>query len=459
MKYKVFGKTKLKAQLYGILKYDYFHYPHAEEGPYRVFGNGASKIDSLLWAYKCWIHQMEKAERGYGLEQFFAGQDLSFPLPEGFQEQSRYTLASAGDLMAVDSMCYEYTEHLFDELKEFLFDADISCANLESTVNDNAPIGRNQSKFVPARINTSRAMLERFWDGGRGINFFATANNHTWDYKEEGVRKTLEVLDSYGVYHTGSQLTKEEQEDVLIIEKNGIKTAMLNWTFDLNGYQLEENQKHFVNEVRFNDKETDLSMCMRHIQKAKEKGADIIIATIHWGWEFEMYPHKKTVDIAHQLIEAGVDVILGGHPHVAEPMEKYTCTDADGRVRQGLVVYSLGDFVTYHPLSKDSKLTFVVRFEVVKGTLNGKPCTQITNFKMMPVYILAEEKSDGTYDCRLLKFYNILNDKPVNGKYKYNLDPQMRKDLPRLEKLLYKIVLPRNYKGVLYTGCEQKGEE
>ena len=147
MKYKVFGKTKLKAQLYGILKYDYFHYPHAEEGPYRVFGNGASEIDSLLWAYKCWIHQMEKAERGYGLEQFFAGQDLSFPLPEGFQEQSRYTLASAGDLMAVDSMCYEYTEHLFDELKEFLFDADISCANLESTVNDNAP-HRAQSEQV-----------------------------------------------------------------------------------------------------------------------------------------------------------------------------------------------------------------------------------------------------------------------------------------------------------------------
>ena len=220
--------------------------------------------------------------------------------------------------------------------------------------------------------------------------------------------------------------------------------------------QLEENQKHFVNEVRFNDKETDLSMCMRHIQKAKEKGADIIIATIHWGWEFEMYPHKKTVDIAHQLIEAGVDVILGGHPHVAEPMEKYTYQDREGRTRQGLVIYSLGDFVTYHPLSKDSKLTFVVRFEVVKGMLEGQERTLITDFKMMPVYIMAEEKEDGTYDCRLLKFYNILNDKPVNGKYKYNLDPQMRKDLPRLEKLLYKIVLPKKYQEVLYTGCEKK---
>ena len=169
-----------------------------------------------------------------------------------------------------------------------------------------------------------------------------------------------------------------------------------------------------------------------------------------------MYPHKKTVDIAHQLIEAGVDVILGGHPHVAEPMEKYTYQDREGRTRQGLVIYSLGDFVTYHPLSKDSKLTFVVRFEVVKGMLEGQERTLITEFKMMPVYIMAEEKEDGTYDCRLLKFYNILNDKPVNGKYKYNLDPQMRKDLPRLEKLLYKIVLPKKYQEVLYTGCEKK---
>lgn len=112
-----------------------------------------------------------------GWKNFLPTRICQFPLPEGFREKSRYSLASAGDLMAVDSMCYEYTEHLFDELKEFLFDADISCANLESTVNDNAPIGRNQSKFVPARMNTSREMFERFLDGGRGINFFATANN------------------------------------------------------------------------------------------------------------------------------------------------------------------------------------------------------------------------------------------------------------------------------------------
>lgn len=445
MKYKVFGKTKLEAQLYGILKYRYFHYPHAETGPYKVFGNGADKTDSLLWAYKCWIHQMEKAEPGYGLEEFFAGQELDFPVPEGFSESSSYSLAACGDLMAVDCMCYEYTEHLFDELKEFLFQADLTCANLESTVYDKAPIGRNQSKFVPARMNTSVPMFERFVDGGKGIDYFATANNHTWDYKEEGVLATLDVLDKYGVYHSGSNRTKEEQDDVLIVEKNGIRTAMLNWTFDLNGYKLENNQKHFVNEVRFDDKDTDMTMCYQHIQKAKEKGADLIVATVHWGWEFEMYPHKKTVDVAHELIEAGVDVIIGGHPHVPEPMEKYTCTAPDGSQRTGLIIYSLGDFVTYHPLSKDSKLTYVVRMDVRKGQVAGKEKVIVTGLKMLPVYIMCKENEDGSFDCRLLKFYNVLEDK----KEAYPLERKLRKDLPRLEKLLYNIVLPKKYEGIL----------
>ena len=448
MKYKVFGKTKLKAQWYGLVKYDYFHYPHAETGPYKVFGNGASEVDSLLWAYKCWIHQMEKAEHGSGIEDYFAGQKLEFAPPAGFHEESQYSLASCGDLMAVDCMCYEYTEHLFDEVKDFLFDTDISCANLESTVYDKAPIGRNQSKFVPARMNTSEKMFERFLDGGRGINFFATANNHTWDYKEEGVKATLDVLDAHGVYHAGSYRTPEEQKKILIIEKNGIKTAMLNWTFDLNGYKLEEGQKHFVNEVRFDDKDTDMTLCHEQIRQAKELGADIIIATIHWGWEFEMYPHQKTLDVAHELIEAGVDVILGGHPHVPQPMECYEY-EKDGEKRKGLIVYSLGDFVTYHPLSRDSKLTYMVRFHVVKGEVDGKKKTYIQDFKMLPAYIMCTEKEDETYDCRILRFYNILADKKVNGQYRYALDAKKRKDLPRLEKLLYRIVLPKEYQKIL----------
>lgn len=448
MKYKVFGLTKLKAQLYGILMYEYFHYPHAEKGAYKVFGNGASEIDSLLWAYKCWIRQMEKAEKGSGIEEFFRNQKLDFQLPEGFLPDKSYTLASCGDLMAVDCMCYEFTEHLFDELETFLFDVDISCANLESTVYNKAPIGRNQNKFIPARMNTSERMFERFTRNGKGINFFATANNHTWDYQEEGLIATLDVLDAHNVWHTGSYRTPEEQEKTLIIEKNGIRTAMLNWTFDLNGYKLEENQKHCVNEVRFNDLETDLSLCYKQIHQAKSENPDIIIATIHWGWEFEMYPHKKTIDIAHELVKAGVDVIIGGHPHVAQPMECYEY-EKDGIKRKTLIIYSLGNFVTYHPLSKNSKLTFVVRFDVAKGNFNGIQSTYVHNFKVLPVYIMCNEKKDGTYDCRLLQFYNILEDNGKNGAYRYPLDAQNRKDLKRLEKLLYNIVLPKDYEDIL----------
>lgn len=453
MKYKVFQKTKIEAQLYGLLRYRYFHYPHAESGPYKVFGNGADKLDSLLWAYKCWIHQMETVEPGSYLDEYLAGQKLHFDAPDGFVEKSSYTLATCGDLMAVDCMSYEYTEHLFDEVRDFLFDADISCANLESTIYDKAPLGRNQSEFVPARMNTSVQMFERFWDGGHGINFFATANNHTWDYKADGVKATLDVLDRYGAYHAGSYRTPEEQSQILMIEKNGIKTAMLNWTFDLNGYKLDPNQTFYVNEVRFNDKDTDMTLCHKQIKQAREQGADLIIATIHWGWEFEMYPHQKTVDIAHELIEAGVDVILGGHPHVPQPMERYEC-QVDGQTKKGLIIYSLGDFVTYHPLTRDSKLTYLVRFKVAKGERNGKPATLVRDLKVMPVYIMCSEKANGNYDCRLVRFYNILADQLEGTRRHYSLDPEKRRDLPRLERLLYKIVLPRDYGGILDKGIE-----
>ena len=68
---------------------------------------------------------------------------------------------------------------------------------------------------------------------------------------------------------------------------------------------------------------------------------------------------------------------------------------------------------------------------------------------MLPAYIMCTEKEDETYDCRILRFYNILADKKVNGQYRYALDAKKRKDLPRLEKLLYRIVLPKEYQKIL----------
>lgn len=430
MKYKTSKAVIAAARLASVVMWNEFRYPQPVKGRYDVATN---KKEKLKWAYRCWVRQLEVAEKGSGIEAYFAGQDLSFPLPQDFQEESRLTLSAGGDLMAVDCLTQESTPHLFDAIRDFYFGADLTCANLESTVWQGAPIGRSQVLGYPPKMNTSEGMVDRFWAEGRGIDYFSTANNHCYDYGEEGLLATLDSLDRRGALHSGTNRTPEEQAGVLIVERRGIKTALLSYTFDMNGNTYEK--KHLINEVRFNDEDPDLSLVERHIRRARAEGAEAIVASIHWGWEFEMYPHRNVIEVAHRLLDLGIDVILGSHPHVSQPMERYVTADG----RDCLVIYSLGDFVSYHPLTKNSKLTYVARFDLVKGTgADGRRTVRLTGLKVLPVYILCQELEGERYDCRLLPFQAVLED----GRW--GLTPEERRDLPRLEQKVWKqILLPR----------------
>ena len=427
--------TALKA--YRLLHWNEFQYPKPGKGRYDMSG---STLEKMKWAYRCWIRQTEIAEKDSGIEAFFSGQDLRFSLPADFARQASLSLSAGGDLMAVDIITPENTPHLFDDIKDFYFDADLTCANLESTVFDGAPIGRNSAAVSEAaRMNTSEAMLDRFLAGGLGINYFSTANNHSFDYGEAGLLATLDVLDRKECFHSGVNRTPEQQEDVLIVEKNGIKIAFLAYTFDLNGHHCEK--KHLVNEVRFNDEVVDISLIRRHIKKAKEKNADLVIASCHWGWEFEMYPHQAIIDVAHLLADEGVDIILGGHPHVGQPMERYKSVRGKDK-RQCLIIYSLGNFATYQPLSRNSKLTYAVRLQIEKGISSGAAQTYVSELKVLPIYIQAGNKGDGTYDFRLVPFEKLLS-----SPEQYILTKEERSDLPRLDKkVLKEIILPRKWK-------------
>lgn len=179
------------------------------------------------------------------------------------------------------------------------------------------------------------------------------------------------------------------------------------------------------------------------MQRAKAKGAECILASVHWGWEFEMYPHKNIIEAGHRLAELGVDVILGAHPHVSQPMERYQTADG----KNHLIFYSLGDFVSYHPLSRNAKLTYVARFEIVKGRdKSGRQAVYITELKVLPVYISCQELEGGRYDCRLLPFAQVLSDRTLQER----LTEEERRDLPRLEQEVWKkILLPQEFGKIL----------
>ncbi len=414
-----------------------FEYPHPAKGVYEIANNQAEK---LFWAYKCWIQVIERAEKGSGLEKYFSAQNLEFPLPEGFSPERRVSVSAGGDLMAVDCITDGYTPHLFDDIHDFYMDADLTMANLESTVYREAPVGRNSIPNMPAKMNTSEAMLDKFCESGKGINFFSIANNHCWDYGEAGLLATLDALNRRGCGHCGANAVPADQGKATIIEKDGIRFGMLSFTCDLNGNSCDKTWR--VNEVRINDLPCDLSLVARQIAHAQAEKADLVIVHAHWGWEFELYPHTNIVEAAHVMAEMGADVIVGTHPHVAQPMERYEY-ERDGEKRQCLIIYSLGDFVSYHPMTADSRLTYVVRFDAVKGMAAGREMSVITNLRMLPVYILAAKDQDDNFDVRLLRFANVLNDRPdSNGQYRFPLTKAERDDLPRLKKLLGQILLP-----------------
>lgn len=416
--------------LTSYIYYDEFHYPQPETGIYDIAGNPFQK---LKWLYRYWLNQLEVAEQGSKLENFFESQVLDFVCNEPLDYAiPSVSVSCAGDLLAVDVLTPENTKHLFDDIKDFYSTADIVSANLESTVDMSQPIGRTQASGQPARMNTSQMMFDKFRHEA-DINYFSTATNHAMDWGEQGVRATLDVLKKSGAYYSGTAASQAEQDDVVVIEKNGIKVAMLAYTFDLNGYNTPADMPYLVNVVRFNDADPapDYSLIERQVATAKAKGADWIIAYCHWGWEFEMYPHVNIQEAAHKIIDCGVDTILGNHAHVSQPAE---AIPREGQ-QDALVVYAFGDFVSFHPESRNSKLAYSIKFDINKNSA-GETGNFLDNLQALPIYIVNQELSHNRYDCRIVKFEDVLKD--PDG---YGLTELEKSQLPHLEEKVWKDIL------------------
>lgn len=428
-------KQRFVVLLMSYIFYEEFHYPQPETGVYDIAGN---KFDQLKWVYRYWFNQLEVPEKGSELKSFFASQDVNImvkeptsivipPIPQEMWKRS-LSLSCGGDLLAVDVLTPKNTTHLFDDITDFYSSADIVSANLESTIDDDKPFGRMEVKGKPFIMNTHTSMFHKFRNDAK-INFFSTATNHAMDLGEDGVLKTLSVLKQSGAYYSGTAASEAEQEDVVVIEKNGLRVALLAFTFDLNGYKVPDNAPYMVNEVRFNDICPDYSLIEKQVAIAKAKGAEHIVAYCHWGWEFEMYPHVNIVKAAHKVIECGVDTILGNHPHVSQPAQIIERPN----MPPALVIYAFGDFVSYHPNSRNSKLAYLVKFDIV-SYFGAKAA--VTNVRALPIYIVNAHLDADNYDCRIVKFENVL--KNPDG---YGLTELEKNQLPHLRDKVWNEIL------------------
>ena len=268
----------------------------------------------------------------------------------------KVTLLFAGDLMQHQGQInaarlpdgtYDYTD-CFALVKDEISRYDIAVANLEVTLPGPPYAGYPQFRCPDA-------FLEAAWQAG--FDVMLTANNHCCDSRQKGLERTIHVLDSLGVTHLGTYVdaATRAKNYPLIIERNGIRIAMLNYTYDTNGIPVTK-----PNEVNLIDKQ----QIAADIARAKQLQPDVIIANMHWGIEYVLTPDKQLRDLADWLLAQGVDHIIGGHPHVVQPVE--VRTDAQGKSH--LVAWSLGNYISN--MTKDNtEVGLMVRMELQKDSL------------------------------------------------------------------------------------------
>ena len=248
-----------------------------------------------------------------------------------------------------------------------------------------------------------------------GFNIVNLATNHTVDKGVSGATYSANFWEKQDVYTTGSYSSKEKRDNIKIAEKNGITYAVLGYTYGTNGLPVKEGYEHLVNlwsvygEKSYEEyKET----VKEDIQKLRDK-VDILIVSMHWGNEYTHSPSVYQLDAAKFLADQGVDIIIGTHPHVIQPIEYIDDT---------LVIYSLGNFISAQEgtnkrvgmmVSLDIKKTVdnditEISIENVKADLAWTHHVRYRNFKVIPFYNLTDEILNG-YQSIYEKYKSIIN--------------------------------------------------
>ena len=287
-------------------------------------------------------------------------------------------MSAVGDIMchltnvknAYNSTSKDYDfSNVFKNIKNYTQNADVTVGNLETTF-----AGSSRGYTGYPTFNTPEALGKNLKD--IGFDVLCTANNHSMDKGYSGIESTLNFLDEYELDHYGTARSKEEQNTILVKDVNGIKIAFLAYTYGTNGITIPSGKEFSVNLI-------DKELIKEHIELAKQQDVDVICVSMHWGTEYRLTPHSTQEDLADFLFENGVDIILGSHPHVLEPMEKRTITLEDGTTKDGFVIYSLGNFVSGQ-IYANTKSTVILDIQITKDS-EGKISIDSVNYT--PVYL------------------------------------------------------------------------
>jgi len=266
---------------------------------------------------------------------------------------------------------------VYREIKKYFDNSNVVIGNLETVIE----VENVKYSGYPV-FNTPKEFL-----GGlkyAGFDILSTANNHTFDIRERGIESTLKYIKEYGFEKVGTYLSQSERDSVVIHKKNGIKFALLSYTYGVNLYTIPEGKEFLVNRINENLIKTD-------IERHKNAGADFVIVFYHFGVEYQREPNKYQRKLVEKTISFGADIIIGSHPHSLQPIEFFKTEN--GKIDSGFVAYSLGNFYS-NQRWRYSDGGAVLNFSIEKNLKNNK--SKLSGVRYLPFWVFKGFTKNGS---------------------------------------------------------------
>ena len=291
-------------------------------------------------------------------------------------QESRLKLVFTGDIMGHDTQIasalntgdegYDY-KPCFQYLRPYLQDADLVVGNLEVT------LAGPPYKGYPAFSSPDELADALRW---AGFDILVNANNHALDRGQKGLQRTIEQLDQWDLVQTGTcpDPDRRQVHYPLVVEKKGIRIALLNYTYGTNG--IKETPPAIVNRI-------DKVQIQSDLEKAATAEPDFILVCVHWGSEYQLNENSQQRDLARFMFRHGADAIIGSHPHVVQPIR--------GTGKGDLVAFSMGNLISnQRNRYRDGGILF--ELELVKGSRGS----EIESYAYLPVWVWKPETKKGT---------------------------------------------------------------
>lgn len=326
------------------------------------------------------------------------------------------TLSALGDVLIHDRV-YDVAETkdgydflpMTDHVKSYMGDATITFANQESVIGGEK-VGLSSYPSFNSPYEIGDALKED------GVDIVSMANNHTLDRGEEAIQSAISHWEEIDMMYTGAYKNNMDASRIRVIETDeGMDVAFIAYTYGTNGIDVPEGKDYLVNYI-------DKKQIKKDIKEARDE-ADVVVLSFHFGIEYERMPNNEQKELMQFAADEGVDITLGHHPHVLQPVEWVEGENGN----EMFAIYSLGNFLS----GQDKPYTQtggILKLTIQQKIKDGESSIEVKDPTFLPTYVDIDE------GYKVYPMFQLNDDQLSDSKKKYeDIKSHMSQWMPELE--------------------------